>query len=60
MSNRDNYPDEDYDYRKIQKSSNKRRRRNDRHRNRQDLNDIITKVNNGYDIDNLDDEEDHG
>jgi len=60
MSNRDNYSDEDYDYRKIQKSSNKRKRRNDRHRNRQDLNDIIEKVNNGYDIDNLDDEEDHG
>jgi len=59
MSSKDNYSDEDQDYRRIQKSSIKRRRKNDRHRNRQDLNNIVQEINNGFDVNKIEEEEDY-
>ena len=56
MSNRKDHFDEEQDYRKIQKSSNRRDRRNDRHKNRQNLHDIVEKINKGVDLDSLENE----
>lgn len=56
MNNRNDHFDEEQDYRRMQKSSNRRDRRNDRHKNRQSLHDIVEKINNGFDLDSLEDE----
>lgn len=57
MSKRNDYSfDDEQDYRKIQKSSNKRNSKKDRHRNRQNLNDIADKINNGYDLESIEEE----
>ena len=56
MSKTNNYSEEDFDFKKIQKNDNKRNRKNNRHKNRQNLNDIIEKINNGYDLTSIEDE----
>lgn len=56
MNNRNDHFDEEQDYRRMQKSSNRRDRRNNRHKNRQSLDDIVHKINNGFDLDSLEDE----
>lgn len=56
MTDRKDYFEEEQDYRRMQKSSNRRDRRNNRHKNRQNLHDIVEKINNGFDLDSLEDE----
>lgn len=56
MTDRKDYFEEEQDYRRMQKSTNKRDRRNNRHKNRQNLDDIVHKINNGFDLDSLEDQ----
>jgi hypothetical protein len=56
MSKRNDYSEEDFDFRRIQKSSNKRKRKSDRHKTRESLNDIIRQVNENNNLESLEDE----
>jgi len=57
MSKRDSYFfDDEQDYRRVQKSNNRRNNKKNRHENRQNLNDIANKINNGYDPKDIEEE----
>lgn len=48
--------DDEQDFRKIQKTNNKRIKKSNRHKNRQNLNDITEKLNRGYNLESIEDE----
>lgn len=54
--NREYNYDDDADYRRVEKSNRRRNQKSNRHKNKQNLNDIVEKMNNGYGIEDIQDD----